>query len=180
MAWNNKHKERTRQRIVNSAAKLFTQFGFDNIGINEIMLDAGLTRGAFYAHFATKSELYSEAIIAGALLRMEQHNVKEASLQDLVSHYLSKEHFAGTGQQCPLAFLTTDISQRDKQVSHAYTRVFKGLIKHLENRELSRSQAINQAVLMIGGVAISGALDDAELVEELLLSCQQNEARNTL
>ncbi|MDN4501899.1 TetR family transcriptional regulator [Alteromonadaceae bacterium BrNp21-10] len=179
MAWDNEHKEKTRQRIVASAAKLFTQFGFDNIGINEIMADAGLTRGAFYAHFNTKSDLYAESIVAGAIMAAAQH-IKEASVQDIVSGYLTKEHVAGTGQHCPLAFLTTDISQRDSQVRQAYTTVFNGLIKRLQKDGLHRSQAIKQAVLMIGGVAISRALDDNDLVEELLFACQQTEALDIL
>ena len=66
MAWTEQHKTQSRERIVDSAAQLFTQLGFDSVSIDDVMQAAGLTRGAFYAHFKNKAELYQCAIIAGA------------------------------------------------------------------------------------------------------------------
>lgn len=78
--------------------------------------------------------------------------------------------------RCPLAFLTTDITQRDQQVRQTYTRVLKGFIhniQQLDNRETTDEQeAIRQAVLMIGAVAISRAVDDDSYAEKLLNSCR--------
>ena len=56
------HREQTRERIIESARKLFNQRGFESVSVNEIMSEAGLTRGGFYSYFASKSDLYVEAL----------------------------------------------------------------------------------------------------------------------
>ncbi len=183
MAWKEQHKHNTRQKILRSAAKLFTKQGFDYVGINDVMKDAGLTRGAFYAHFNSKSELYAEAIIAAAIQTGDQlnpDNPKAPSLDQLVQFYLSMEHRQGKHFRCPLAFLATDITQRDDQVRDAYTSVFKGFLKHLtahlqrRNGDIDRARIMQVAVMMIGGLAVSRALNDDELAKNLLTSCHKN------
>ncbi len=171
MAWDQQHKGKTRQRIIDSAARLFMTKGFDNVGIDEVMADAGLTRGAFYSHFSTKVELYTEAIIAGA---QKGRTLSEncACAQDIIREYLSEEHVAGNVRQCPLAFLVSDISQRDEQIRRTYTRVFAGLVERLESTGMDPQAALQQVVLMIGGVAVGRALDDDELVRNVLNACQ--------
>ncbi|WP_438864615.1 TetR/AcrR family transcriptional regulator [Neptunicella sp.] len=175
MAWSAEHKHNTRQRILHSAANLFTRHGFENISIDQVMADAGLTRGAFYAHFKTKSELYAQAIIAGARHKAAQYQ-QVPNIDQMTREYLSTNHLEGEQLRCPLAFLTTDIGQRDAQVRNAYTAVFKGLIGMLENAGLDRNEALQHAVMMIGGVAIAKALNQPELVSELLDACQVNVA----
>src|SRR5579863_8770310 len=62
MPYPNGHRERIRSRIVDSARRLFNRSGFDNVSVDAIMADAGLTRGAFYAYFESKSDLYTEVL----------------------------------------------------------------------------------------------------------------------
>jgi len=56
------HRERVRNRIVESARRLFNRHGFDGVSVGRIMADAGLTRGGFYSYFKSKSELYAEVL----------------------------------------------------------------------------------------------------------------------
>ncbi|WP_432470233.1 TetR/AcrR family transcriptional regulator [Amphritea sp. HPY] len=181
MPWHPEHKQQTRERILLSAAKLFTRDGYENVSINNVMTDAGLTRGAFYSHFATKSELYAEAIETSARqgrARIEESSLQPLELNALIKGYLSQEHRRGELLSCPLAFLITDISQRDDQVRDTYTRVFKGFVNNLcqhqegEAAEV-KTQALQTAVMMIGGVAIARAINDDQLAEVLLEACQQ-------
>ncbi|SIS94615.1 TetR/AcrR family transcriptional regulator [Neptunomonas antarctica] len=180
MAWSQEHKIKTRQKILNSAAQLFTQNGFDHVGINDVMRHAGLTRGAFYTHFSSKAELYAESIVAAAMEighRTDPDHPDVPPLESIIKTYLSMEHRKGETLRCPLAFLTTDMTQRDEQVRNAYTRVFKGFVnnlgKHLEqqNGYADTQKSMQQAVMMIGGLAISRALNDDTLASELLDSC---------
>src|SRR5258708_13378794 len=55
-------KQETRERILGGARRLFNRKGFAEVTIDEVMTEAGLTRGGFYRHFTTKDELYSEAL----------------------------------------------------------------------------------------------------------------------
>ncbi|MCU7857034.1 MAG: TetR family transcriptional regulator, partial [Candidatus Thiodiazotropha sp. (ex Lucinoma borealis)] len=66
MPYTLQHKKASRQRILESAARSFLYLGYERTGINEIMHDAGMTRGAFYAHFNSKSELYDKAMTYAA------------------------------------------------------------------------------------------------------------------
>ena len=175
MAWSPTHKEQTREKILQSAARLFTQQGFDNVGIDDVMAHAGLTRGAFYAHFHSKSELYAEAIVTAALTAQSTLLAalpERATRSQVVNAYLSDTHRRGDSASCPLAFLTTDISQRDPVIRAAYTKVFRGFLNQLEPNSEAREKALRTAVLMIGGMAIARALDDDGLVSELFSACQ--------
>jgi TetR/AcrR family transcriptional repressor of nem operon len=182
MAWNPEHKQLTREKILNSAAKLFTRCGFDNIGLNEIMADAGLTRGAFYGHFSSKTELYAESIEVAARQTsagIEPQLKLGASLSELIEGYLSLNHRNGKVRNCPLAIMITDITQRDKQVRDSYTRVFKGFVNILHQQlddtaDNTKEQAIQTAVMMIGGVAIARAINDDDLAKELLQVCKNS------
>ena len=66
MPYTQEHKSRTRARIVESARLLFNRHGFSGVSIDDIMAEAGLTRGGFYNHFSAKDELYAE-VVAGVL-----------------------------------------------------------------------------------------------------------------
>jgi len=56
------HRAATREKIVESARKLFNRHGFDNVSIGQIMAGANLTHGAFYGYFRSKSDLYAEVL----------------------------------------------------------------------------------------------------------------------
>jgi TetR/AcrR family transcriptional regulator, transcriptional repressor for nem operon len=60
--YGKEHKEATRRRIVESAGRRFKRDGIDRSGIATLMADAGLTNGAFYAHFASKDDLIATAV----------------------------------------------------------------------------------------------------------------------
>ena len=175
MAWNKTHKENSKDKILESAALLFTQQGFDKVSIDTVMNNAQLTRGAFYSHFSSKSDLYAQAIKKGA--QQAQLRKPEESNHDMAlyaQYYLSKRHRDDDMQQgCPLAFLVTDISQQDKQVRNSYTETLQGFIGQAEQSSENREQALQSVVLMIGGLAISRALNDKVLSDELLIACQK-------
>ena len=59
MPYSSEHKEQTRSRIVDAARRLFNRHGFEQVSIDRVMSEAGLTRGGFYHHFASKDELYA-------------------------------------------------------------------------------------------------------------------------
>ncbi|WP_161984427.1 TetR/AcrR family transcriptional regulator [Mariprofundus erugo] len=62
MSWPVQQKQISRNRILQSAIRLFSSRGFDGVSIADVMRDADLTHGAFYAHFKSKQQLYAEAI----------------------------------------------------------------------------------------------------------------------
>lgn len=176
-----KHKQRSRKKIIASAATLFTERGFDNISIDQIMAHAKMTRGAFYAHFSSKSDLYKESIISAALgSRLAQKKPENTTDQDwiknLISGYLSLDHVDGKEAACPLAFLTTDIAIRDKNVRDTYTNIYKTMNKLILGYSQPHTQTDEKNVMavtamMIGAIALGRSLTDRKTTEQLLDSC---------
>ena len=182
MPWPKEQKQRSRERILKSAFSLFAARGYDNVTIADVMREAQMTHGAFYSHFNSKQELYAEAITngareSGAAKLAAVNEMGDAGLEQLLKVYLSESHAHDAETPCPLAFLTTDVANREEEVRGAYTRVFKRLVR-LINRglpdasEASRDQALAIAALMVGGVAIARALDDRDTSSALLRACQ--------
>ncbi|KGJ97489.1 TetR/AcrR family transcriptional regulator [Colwellia psychrerythraea] len=174
MAWQETHKEQSKDRILESAAMLFTHHGFEKISIDQVMKNAELTRGAFYSHFSSKSDLYAQAITKAAKVAYQRKPVNfPQDMNNFARYYLSSEHRDNNYKQpCPLAFLVSDINQQDNQVKATYTKTLQAFIDQAETLTVSREKALQSAVLMIGGLALSRALDDKKLSNELLVACQ--------
>ena len=173
MPWNESQKSCTRQHILESAALLFSQKGFDGTSIDTVMEHAGLTRGAFYAHFTSKSDLYAEALHCAGLEHYAL--LKDACPRDRVFAYLSEAHRKTEAFNCPLACLISDVAQQDERVRDTYTRLFDGFVSHCHGNDSDpdkRKLAMQQAVALIGGIAISRNLTDESLAQELLDACR--------
>jgi len=180
MPYTRDHKDRSRVRILASALRLFSGRGFGQVTIDDVMSDAGLTRGAFYAHFDSKENLYAESILHGvetsAITAIARGPRGLATLQKVVGGYLCRGHVDGTVPPCPLAFFSSDVGVRERRVRDTYTRAFHSLAEvlghHAGARELDeRGLAI--AVLMVGGVAVSTALTDNALKDRILAACRR-------
>ncbi|MCG8036722.1 MAG: TetR/AcrR family transcriptional regulator [Candidatus Thiodiazotropha taylori] len=183
MPYTAEHKQQSRQRILDSAVRLFLQQGYEKTGISEIMQDAGLTHGGFYAHFNSKGELYIEAMTHAAkngrfTAHLNSGKQGEAWLQGVLEGYLNLDHVEGDESPCPLAFLVTDIATRESDVRHAYTRIYKSMNRFISRQATEESNRPSDDIyavtaMMIGGVAISRAIDDPRLAKRLLRSCKQ-------
>ena len=174
MAWHKEHKENSKDKILISAAELFTRHGFSGVSINQVMENAQLTRGAFYAHFASKSDLYAQAI--GKAVALTQKDLLDGCSNDLIQisqRYLSEQHRDENLQaHCPLACLVSDINEQNEQVKTAYTKIFSRFVDSNNRQIKDKTSALQSAVLMIGGLALARALNDEALSKELLLACQ--------
>ena len=112
MPYSQAHKARTRERIVESARHLFNRCGFAGVSIDEIMAEAGLTRGGFYNHFGAKEELYAEVVNEEAK-RWSGHEMMEGNTaRDLIAAYLSQAHFDDRENCCPLMAFPSDVAGR--------------------------------------------------------------------
>ena len=185
MPYSTEHKQRSREKILASAIRLFSNKGYDRVTIDQLMTDAGLTRGAFYTHFDSKSELYAEAVLAAATRSPIANGTcpGEAAaswIRQTASLYLSREHLEQEDFPCPLAFLATDVANREPAVRNTYTKVYAGLVRVLQSHmpaEPSNAKRSElpwaMAALMIGGVAVCRALNDEATIDRVLLACRQ-------
>ena len=146
------------------------------------MLDCSLTRGAFYAHFNSKSDLYSEALKFSAThSELAKEKPKGISSRDwlslLLDRYLSIEHVNGE-KPCPLAFLATDVAIRNQTAKNAYARSYKNMNKIIMAYAGTASTCNEENILsltsmIIGAVAVSRTIEDDSLIKNILTSCRQ-------
>jgi AcrR family transcriptional regulator len=180
MPYPAEHKTETRERILKSARRLFNRSGFAAVTIDEIMADAGLTRGGFYNHFETKEELYAEAIRQFICDGPEawQRAYIDASAQGpelakmIVDAYLSKEHFEDRDGSCPMIGLPSDAARAGEGVKAAYREVLQMMAgafeANLRSEERSaRQRALALVALCVGGMVLSRAIDDPTLADDV-------------
>ena len=171
-----------RQRIVETAARLFRDRGFDGIGVDAIMAGAGLTHGGFYGHFASKEALAAEAV-AQAIGRSTAWQSRLTSLADLASEYLSPRHRADRGNGCPVAALGADPARQRRLVRRtlaAGARAHIDRIVALLRRgapDAGRRRAIATDAGMVGALTLARAVDDPALAEEILAAAREAVAK---
>ena len=159
------------ERIVKEASRLFRERGFENVSVAEVMKAAGLTHGAFYAHFGSKEELQAAAVAYG-------QNVSRNRLQgkarwgkgSFTDQYLSRAHRDNPGDGCTMAALAQEVARSTPELKALFER---GLEEYLAAKNGDRSEAIFRSAAMIGAVVLARAVQDPELSDEILRSVRQ-------
>ena len=160
------------ERIVKEASRLFRERGFENVSVGEVMQAAGLTHGAFYAHFGSKEELEAAAVAYGqkvSLGRVQRSN-SEKSKESFADRYLSRWHRDNPGDGCTMAALAQEVARSTPQLKAAFEQ---GLENILPAKRGDRKEAIFQVAAMIGGVVLARAVNDPQLSDEILRSVRQ-------
>ena len=162
-----------RKTVVAIASRLFREKGFDGVGLDEIMREAGLTHGGFYRHFESKDKLAAEAV-AHALAVSAERQATVPSLADYVASYLSPRHRDGIGGGCVMAALAGDIARHGTEPRRRLGDAVREQMARLENwlggRNVAarRQQAIATLAGMVGALVLARAVDDATLSDEIL------------
>jgi TetR/AcrR family transcriptional regulator, transcriptional repressor for nem operon len=179
MSYPAEHRQVTKEKIVRSARRLFNRRGFDAVSIDDVMADAGLTRGGFYAYFETKGDLYAEAVTS--ILREKQILSSDAFTIDplavdnaaqFIRDYLSIDHFDDIDGTCPLIAFPTEFLRKEPRVRQAFETVLKVMIGVFEqalrrNGQAARDRARAIAALCVGGMVLARSIEDRALADEL-------------
>jgi TetR/AcrR family transcriptional repressor of nem operon len=160
------------EKIVKEASRLFREHGFENVSVGEVMKAAGLTHGAFYAHFGSKEELQAAAVAYGQKVSLGrvQRSKNKKSKGSYADRYLSRWHRDNPGDGCTMAALAQEVARSTPEVKAALEQ---GLEEMLSVRGGDRKEAIFRAAAMIGGVVLARAVQDRRLSDEILGSVRQ-------
>ncbi len=186
MPYAPQHKQETRERIVRTARRLFNRKGFAEVTIDEIMTEAGLTRGGFYRHFKTKDELYSEAL-SRFLCKREPEDwqrkhvnpcTEGATLARMIMDaYLSRDHLEDRDGSCPTAALSSDVSRSGTPVKKAFRSVVEMMLKvfaaALPGPDASE-RALALVSLCVGAMVVARAVDDPALADALRMAARKH------
>jgi TetR/AcrR family transcriptional regulator, transcriptional repressor for nem operon len=175
--YGKEHKDATRQRIIEAAGQRLKRDGIDGSGVSVLMADAGLTNGAFYAHFASKEDLVATAVadqLREQLERYRSQAVDREGVEQLVREYLSIEHRDDAEHGCPSAALLDEIGRCSETTRHAYTDGVLGLVDQIASilapgdPQSVRGKTLSLFALLIGTLQLSRALADRRLADEVL------------
>ena len=177
MRYSKDHKQATRQRIIEAAGRRFKQDGIDGAGLATVMSDAGLTNGAFYAHFSSKEDLVAKVL--ADQLRAQRRSIDaepsdRAGLEAFVRSYLSPEHRDQFAEGCPSAALLDEIARRPTDTRDVFTEEVMGFVDDIASRldptnvEAGRADALTIFGLMVGTLQLARTLTDRDLSDQLL------------
>jgi TetR/AcrR family transcriptional repressor of nem operon len=171
---------RVRAEIFGHAGRLFRLRGYAGTNIDDIMLAAGLTRGAFYAHFKSKEELFAQVVGSGQGLLWKLRSAN-AELLAVLDGYLAKEELAATAQDCTLAALPGDVARGPLAGQLAYANVLQAVIGEMARgrRRKLDPDATAAAILAVGAISLARASGDRRL-SDWLLRCARLAARSLL
>jgi len=168
-------KEATHERIVETAARAIRRCGYGGTGVAEVMKEAGLTHGGFYAHFESREGMLAEAADrAGAdtvafLTRVAAEAPAQQALEAMIRSYLSKEHIDSAETGCAVAALGSEMPRQATKVRRAATRRIKEMIDLVARTlpDWGKPEAHEQALVTLstalGALVLARAVDDPKL-----------------
>jgi TetR/AcrR family transcriptional regulator, transcriptional repressor for nem operon len=177
MRYGKDHKQGTRRRIVEAAGRRFKQDGIDGAGVTSVMSDAGLTNGAFYAHFTSKEDLVANVLADQLRAQRESFDAQaadRAGVEAFVRSYLSPQHRDACADGCPSAALLEEIVRRPAATRQVFTDELIGTADDIAARldpadaGAARTDALTLFGLMVGTLQIARALTDRDLSDQLL------------
>ncbi|HTI26503.1 MAG TPA: TetR/AcrR family transcriptional regulator [Kutzneria sp.] len=171
------HKQATRQRIIETAGRRLKRDGIDGSGVATLMKDAGLTNGAFYAHFESKEDLVATAVseqLRGQREWLTSFPSGRDGVEQMVRTYLSAEHRDNPEEGCPSAALLDEISRCADPTKESYTGGVLAVIDDIAARlapqdpRSARTKTLGVYALMVGTLQLARTLADRQLSDDIL------------
>src|SRR3954471_19699586 len=180
MRYSREHKLETHARIVKKASVRLREKGAHGIGVADLMKEAGLTHGGFYAHFDSREALVIEAF-AHAMDRSTERWRKlvedmppERRLATIADSYLTRAHRDDPGHGCAVPALGAEIARESPKTRKAFAARLEQMIDMLAEqipdvpRKTARKQAMATLATMMGTMVLSRVAGNGEFSDEIL------------
>jgi len=178
-------KELSHQRIVDAAARALRRSGYAGTGVADIMKEAGLTHGGFYAHFESRDALLVEAVTkAGqdnaawlAQRAAARGDGGASALRVVIESYLRPEHMAGIETGCVVSALVSEMPRQAPEVRAASAERVRGLVERVRKAlpaGADTAQAALIASAMVGALQLARGLDDERKGKAMLKSVRDS------
>jgi TetR/AcrR family transcriptional repressor of nem operon len=180
MRYSKEHKRETHDRIVRKASVRLRQKGAHGIGVADLMKEAGLTHGGFYAHFDSREALVIEAFNHAmdrsieSWRKMADEMPREKRLSSIVDSYLNEAHRDDPGRGCAVPALGAEIARESPKTRKAFAAKLDQLIDVIADqvpnvpRKAARKQAMATLATMMGTIVMSRVAGSGELSDEIL------------
>ncbi|WP_239479381.1 TetR/AcrR family transcriptional regulator [Lichenicola cladoniae] len=174
-----------RTALIAAAAKLLQEGGFDGTGVAEISARAGLTQGALYGQFASKSALAAEACHRsfenGLDAWVDRRGQTGSDAAAYINQYLQPEHIANAGDGCPMAAYASEVSRQEPEVKEVFKNGFIDMVRLMQDalpgddRKVARKRALLLISALAGSVAMARATEELDpgLSAEIVASARE-------
>jgi TetR/AcrR family transcriptional repressor of nem operon len=180
MRYSKEHKQETHDRIVKKASVRLREKGAHGIGVADLMKEAGLTHGGFYAHFDSREALVIEAF--GYAMdranerwrKIAEETPQEKRLATIIETYLSPTHRDDPGRGCAVPALGAEIARESPKTRKAFAAKLEQMIEMMADqildvpRRTARKQAMATLATMIGTMVLSRIAGNSEFSDEFL------------
>jgi TetR/AcrR family transcriptional repressor of nem operon len=174
-------REQTHERILRAAARGIRKRGYEGVGVADVMKEAGLTHGGFYAHFASRDAMLAQAADQAGVESIENLSRAVArakpgeELMALVDSYLADQHAeaAEQGLGCTLAAAGSEVPRQHEEVRRAVSRRIKELIGLVERqfpdwgKNAAHEKAMAVVASMVGALLVARAVGDPQLSKSI-------------
>lgn len=171
-------KQQTQAKILEAASQSFRSNGYAGIGVDGIAKAAGVTSGAFYAHFGSKDGAFNAAVIAGLdeVVRgipMFQEKFGKKWVEEFADYYLGKKHQENLSCGCAMTTLSPEVVRADADTHAAYEKKMSQITdlcaKGLKGENAIQKQARSWSMLsvLIGGLTITRAMKSKKIKDEI-------------
>ncbi len=180
MRYSKDHKAETHERIVKNASVRLRERGAAGLGVAELMKDAGLTHGGFYAHFPSRDALISEAFAhamqqtTGRWRKRAEQAPEGKRLASIVNGYLSTEHRDDAGNGCALPSLGVEASRANQKIRKAFANKLEEMVEVVAEQfkdlppKAARREAIAVISTMMGAIVLARTAGTGEFSDEIL------------
>lgn len=180
MRYSKDHKAETHERIVRRAAMRLKERGAAGLGVAELMKEAGLTHGGFYAHFASRDALIGEAFVHAMEQTAQRWRTRADTapegqrLAAIVNGYLTPEHRDNVGRGCALPALGAEVVRASPKTRKAFAARIEDMVEVLAvgmpapTPRAARREAIAALATMMGALMLARMVGTGEFSEEIL------------
>ena len=179
--------QRNREHVVEVSSRLFRERGFDGIGVDDLMKEAGLTRGGFYGQFKSKEDLKAEASRRAFSMNKDKISkvvaeTAEGRLAALANFYLSDSHLDRRGDGCTLAALSGDAPRYSPELQAAFKDGIEDYLALIgsampdTSTEEQRGKSIAALATMVGALVLARAVGNDDLSREILSAARDDVA----
>jgi len=182
MRYSKEHKQETHDRIVKRASVRLREKGAHGIGVADLMKEAGLTHGGFYAHFDSREALVIEAFTYASgrsreyWRKMAEQTPEDKRLAFIVDAYLNAAHRDDPGHGCAIASLGADIARESPKTRKAFSTELEHMIDLIADqiqgvpRKTARKQATATLATIVGALVMARIAGSGEFSDEIMAS----------
>jgi TetR/AcrR family transcriptional repressor of nem operon len=180
MRYSKEHKLETHARIVKKASMRLREKGAHGIGVADLMKDAGLTHGGFYAHFDSREALVIEAFgyamdrSTERWRKLAEQTPPEQRLAAIVDSYLTTTHRDDPGRGCAVPALGAEIARESPKTRKAFAARLEQMIDMVAAQvpdqppEAARRQAMAAVATMMGTLVLARIAGSGEFSDDIL------------